>query len=100
MKTCIYCGETKDINNFRPYYNRKTGHYTYCRSCEQIEKRRKYLIRKVELTDVETVELMKINKLYEVRRRAGLQSPGQARFGVLDQVNQEIARLTSSKDPD
>lgn len=99
MKTCIYCGETKDEEQFREYYNRKTGRYRYCRSCERIEMRRKYLCRKTNRTDEDNKELVAINRLYDVRREAGLQAPGQSRIkpriSVLSQVLEETSRLES-----
>ena len=79
MKTCIYCGLTKDEEEFRQYYNRKSGRYTYCKDCEELE-------------------LQKINKLYDARRAAGLQAPGQSRIkpSVVSRVDDELRRLSNN----
>ena len=79
-KICAYCGEEKPIEAFRNYYNCKTGTYTYCRSCEKIETRRKYLKRKGEnITPVQQEELDKIEQLYSLRVANGLAAPGRKR---------------------
>ena len=98
MKTCIYCGLTKEDEEFRQYYNRKSGRYTYCKDCEKIEARRKYLCRKDNRSEAEELELQKINKLYDARRAAGLQAPGQSRIkpSVVSRVDDELRRLSSN----
>lgn len=97
-KRCAYCGEVKDEEEFRRYYNRPNGRYKHCSSCERIEARRKYLCRKTELTDVEKEEVQTINSLYEARRRAGLQAPGYTKLNpkppVLEEVRKELEVLT------
>lgn len=96
-KQCIYCGEVKDEEEFRTYYNRQGSRYKHCRSCERIEARRKYLCRKSELTEAESNELRMIEDLYASRRRAGLQAPGQTKLvakpSVLEMVSKEIKGL-------
>lgn len=77
-KICSRCGVEKPVEAFRPYYGNRKGHYKFCRECERIEERRKYLCRKSDLTAQQLDELRKIEKLYELRTADGLDVPGKA----------------------
>ena len=74
-KTCTSCGVDKPITDFRKYYAGRKGHYRYCKACERIETRRKYLVGKDELQPAEQQELADINKLYEMHIAKGLRPP-------------------------
>lgn len=76
-KTCKQCGELKPIEQFRKYYGGRKGHYNTCKVCEKINARAKYLKSKGDInrSDAEQAELLKIYRLYEVQRAAGLQPP-------------------------
>lgn len=94
MKKCSRCGEVKPLSEFRPYYNRKSGTYTYCRTCEKIAQRYKYLQRKSALTDAEQLELSKIELLYKCQKEAGLAVPGKGRpIGVSSIVDARLEAL-------
>lgn len=80
-KVCTRCGIERPIGHFRQYYNRSKGTYTFCKTCESIEGRRKYLVGKDAasldgLSAEEQYELDKINELYEQHRAAGRPVPG------------------------
>lgn len=76
-KVCKQCGQLKPIEQFRKYYGGRKGHYNTCKLCEKINARCKYLRNKGDLnrSDAEHEELLKIYKLYEAQRAAGLQPP-------------------------
>jgi len=79
-KVCKRCGVEKPIVDFREYYGGRKGTYSFCKTCERIEQRRKYLVTKDcaspdSLTAEEYDELQKINELYEMRQAAGLKVP-------------------------
>ena len=79
-KTCKRCGTEQPVDNFRMYYNGHASRYTFCRTCERIEARRKYLVRGYErLNDEQKKELESIEALYEARQAAGLAVPGRSR---------------------
>lgn len=90
MKTCSRCGETKPLEEFRPYYNRSTGRYSFCKTCERIETRRKYLVKRATLTPAQQEELAKINALYAKRKAAGLSVPGTRASDVVNIVEQQL----------
>ena len=80
MRTCKRCGRELPEDNFRTYYGGRKGTYSFCKQCESIEQRRKYLVRKDSespdgLTVEEAAELDKINELYDRRAAAGLAVP-------------------------
>lgn len=80
LKRCTSCGVDKPIDEFRTYYNRQKGHYPYCKECERIEGRRKYLTKnKEKLSEDQLVELNKIEQLYDKREDAGLSVPSRKR---------------------
>lgn len=75
-QTCKQCGELKPIEQFRKYYGGRKGHYKYCKSCEKINSRAKYLANKAEyMSDAELEEFQKIQRLWDAQRSAGLQPP-------------------------
>lgn len=76
-KVCTHCGEELPISSFRPYYGRRSGTYRYCKKCERLLMRYKYLVGKGEnISECDAEELAKLNKLFEYRRAAGLETPG------------------------
>lgn len=76
-KTCTHCGRTKPTSSFRQYYGGRKGSYRYCRSCEKLLMRYKYLISKGGAAmQKERDELANLEKLYEYRRAEGLETPG------------------------
>ena len=91
-KVCTSCGVDKPINDFRQYYAGRKGHYRYCKACERIETRRKYLVGKDELAPKELQELADIEELYELRTAKGLRPPvGYAKNGdVTALIQQEL----------
>lgn len=95
-KICAYCGEEKSIEDFRRYYNCPSGTYTYCRSCEKIEARRKYLKRKCDnISPVQREELEKIEQLYKLRVDKGLAAPGCRRTpnAVSKLLDEQLSKL-------
>lgn len=75
VKKCRQCGDVKPIELFRPSYN-GNGTYTICRSCEQLNSRAKYLMRKgAKATEDDKLELASIMQLYELQRACGLRPP-------------------------
>ena len=92
LKRCTSCGVDKPIEEFRTYYNRQKGHYPYCKECERIEGRRKYLSRnKEKLNEDQLVELNKIETLYDKRQAAGLSVPSRKRNN-----NTSVAKLVDA----
>lgn len=76
VKQCRQCGEIKPVEQFRQYYGGRRGTYTMCRSCEKINSRAKYLEKKgANRTQLEEVELNKINKLYDAQTACGYRPP-------------------------
>lgn len=79
-KVCTHCGELRPLSMFRAYYGKRKGHYRYCRMCERLLMRYKYLTGKGDaVTQEESEELAKLKKLYEYRHAAGLETPGKGR---------------------
>ena len=75
-KTCTHCGELKPISCFRKYYGGRKGHYRYCKTCEKLNTRHKYLVGKGDAaTQQEREELAKLIRLYELRETLGLETP-------------------------
>lgn len=83
MKTCSRCGIERPLEDFRTYYNAgSTSQYKYCKECESIESRRKYLVgkhKKNALTVEQLNELQSIEQLYAIRGAKGLDVPGKSR---------------------
>lgn len=93
-KVCKRCGAEKPIVEFRDYYGGRKGSYSFCKTCERIEQRRKYLSSKHELTDAEAEELQKINELYAMRQDAGLKVPvRRPERGVTSIVDSMMAEM-------
>lgn len=81
-KMCKRCGIERPIDQFRRYYNRTKGLYSFCKTCERIEQRRKYLVAKDAvsrdgLSSNEQQELDKIEELYEYHTSCGRAVPGK-----------------------
>lgn len=82
MKICSRCGTEQPLSNFRRYYNRgeNAGTYKFCKECERIETRRKYLVGRGDAaTQTQKEELASIRKLYDLRESKGLDVPGRIR---------------------
>jgi hypothetical protein len=96
-KTCKQCGELKPIEQYRKYYGGRKGHYNTCKVCEKINARYKYLNNKETQNSAEITELAKIEQLYEVQRRAGLQPPrkdAERNKPLVDSLDDMIAKYT------
>lgn len=75
-KVCKRCGKDQPLENFRKYYGGREGYYTFCKTCEKIEARRKYLMRLGDKATPEQLEeIAKIDKLYDMQHAAGLSAP-------------------------
>ncbi len=74
-KTCRQCGRLKDVSDFRLYYNRDGSRYTYCRECEAVNSREKYLRNKKNKSTEEVEELEQIHNLYRTQLDRGLNPP-------------------------
>lgn len=99
-KTCTHCGETKPLSSFRHYYGKCKGSYRYCKTCEKINTRYRYLVGKgANITDVERQELAKITKLYDARAAAGLETPLHKREygGATELVDQLLDKVGVAK---
>ena len=71
-KICSVCGRELSVDMFRVYAHNPNKVWPYCKECESIEIRRKYLQRKGEMrSDAEQQELDKINELYKRHAEAG-----------------------------
>lgn len=95
-KICCMCGQEKSVDQFRQYKSGKP--YTYCKDCESIEVRRRYLEKKgLECSQDEADELVLINHLYEKRLEKGLKTFGQRKRSsggsCLDLVNKQLKSL-------
>ena len=98
MKVCSRCGKSLPIEMFRKYYNGGDSHYSYCKDCEAIEARRKYLVGRGDaLTDTQRDELDKITKLYELRATKGLKVPGQTRGRITNRVSTLVDELLNEE---
>lgn len=98
-KVCKRCGREQSVDQFRDYYGGRKGQYSFCKTCEKIEQRRKYLANKDAaspdgLSTDERVELDKINRLYDAHHAAGRQVPvRRPDRGVTDLVDQMLADM-------
>lgn len=94
-KVCKRCGREQALDQFRPYYGGRNGYYSFCRTCERIDQRRKYRVGKQDdLAPCEAEELRKIDELYERRRATGLKVPGtRAPSGVTSIVDAMLEDL-------
>lgn len=87
VKICKRCGREQGVDQFRNYYGGRSGSYSFCKTCERIDQRRKYLVSKRDdLAPCEAEELNKINELYEMRRAAGLKVPGTRAVGGVTSI--------------
>ena len=101
IKRCTACGVDKPIEQFRPYYNRPNGHYPFCKECERIETKRKYLVKLGDRrSEEQTADLNKIEKLYDIRQAAGLKVPSRihgarsAKPSVSSIVDEQLKKLS------
>lgn len=98
-KVCKRCGREQRVDQFRDYYGGRKGSYSFCKTCEKIEQRRKYLANKDavspdSLTADERAELHKINELYDAWQAAGRKVPvRRPDRGVTDLVDQMLADM-------
>lgn len=97
-KTCKRCGIEQPVDNFRNYYGRAKGKYTFCRTCERIEARRKYLnSRRDTLSPEQVDELNSIEQLYDLRAANNLAVPGRSTAmgspSVSSLVDEQLAKL-------
>lgn len=76
-KTCKRCGAAKPLTDYRSYYGKgQNGTYTFCKECERIESRRKYLVKLGDSANPKQREaLVAIERLYAERARKGLAVP-------------------------
>lgn len=88
MKACRQCGEVKQDNMYRQYYNGSESRNLTCMQCEKINSRRKYLERKEALHKREANELQLIYQLYEQQRANGLRPPKKTikEVGLVDAI--------------
>ena len=96
-KMCSYCGQEKSLDDFRDYYDGRKGKYTFCKECERIESRRKYLMRRGDAcTPEQKQELEDIAALYKARAAHGLNAPGLKRpkVTVADLVERQLNNLS------
>ncbi len=101
MKVCSRCGKELPLDNFRKYYNGGDSYYTYCKDCEAIEARRKYLVGRSDAATPEQLdELQKIQKLYELRAAKGLKVPGHTKGRVTNRVRALVDDLLNEAEGD
>lgn len=107
FKQCKQCGKMLPTSMFRKYYGGRKGSYKYCLTCEKINNREKYLMKKATFTAEETEELDMIHKLWQIQRMNGLQPPHDNRnkASVADKVEDlladyEATQVASSKSTD
>lgn len=98
-KVCTHCGELKPLSCFRQYYNGRRSHYRYCKTCEKINIRYKYLVGKGSGAAAhELEELAKIERLYEIRHARGLETPihKSGRGGASALIDEMLAKVENS----
>lgn len=86
QRRCRQCGEFRDLEEYREYYNRKGSRYRTCKICERFNNRYKYLMRKEQLTPEMQNEVHMIEKLYEVQKKLGLTPPDVTKNNIADEV--------------
>lgn len=97
-KTCSRCGVDKPLDNFRSYYGGRKGTYKYCKECERIESRRRYLVGlggKATLEQAKT--LAAIERLYDIRAERGLDVPGRTRADAPISTDDLVAQLLATE---
>lgn len=88
MSICTHCGVDRPQEMFRKYYNRP-GNYKMCKECESLEAKYSRLKRTNRNAKQQT-EFELLEELFELRRAAGLITPGiKARR---EEYNQEQLR--------
>lgn len=98
-KVCSYCGKEKTETQFRKYYQGSSAGklYNYCKECEKIENRRKYLIK---MGETNSSEYNAICTLYNKRLEAGLQVPrsfNNTSVDVTSLVMKQLQDLTTEE---
>lgn len=94
---CNMCGQEKGVDQFRQYKSGKL--WPYCKECQAIEVRRKYLEFKVKNKTIipdEVDELVLINRLYNKRVEKGLNTFGKRKnvsVSCIDTVLKQIEDL-------
>lgn len=66
MKVCYECKELKGFENFRSSKRNKDGHYSYCYSCIEIRRKRKFA------NDKEALEKERKRNRDRVRKKRGI----------------------------
>jgi hypothetical protein len=61
MINCTKCGEDKDESNFRVRTNLKRGYHSWCRECENIENRKRYLPKPSRTKNVRSEDEVKVD---------------------------------------
>ena len=100
VRRCKQCGEVKQLSSefFRPYYgDNAKGFYRVCKTCERINNRYKYLIRKGDAaTPADLEEIKRIEELYDTLRELGLEPPRYG-AGVTSTVHSAVEELLKKK---
>lgn len=84
VQKCKQCGDVKSLTLFRKYYGNVKGHYRFCKDCEKLNQRLKYLRRKVDKTEAEVLEAQQIESLHDLQRSIGLEPPRKRADGETD----------------
>ena len=92
-KVCTMCGEDKLLDEFRLYPNGKKR-YPYCKDCQTIENRRRYLVGLPTLSVEQMGELNTINELYDKRIECGLNTFSRTKsVTALELAKQQLDKL-------
>lgn len=107
IKRCRQCGDVKSLSCFRPYYNRKSGHYSICKDCEKVNTRYRYLYCKGkdnDLNEDEQKQLDLIQTLYKAQVEAGFKPQGWREIAgtfvepsIHDIINSQLVNAASMK---
>lgn len=87
-KTCKRCGAEKPLIDYRSYYGKnQNGTYTFCKECERIESRRKYLAKLGDAANpTQRAALASIERLYAEREIKGLSVPKRRSVNTTDDI--------------
>lgn len=87
-KTCKRCGMERPLTDYRNYYGKnQNGMYTFCKECERIESRRKYLVKLGDAAnDKQKEALVAIERLYAERAKRGLSVPKPRGVNTTDNI--------------
>lgn len=75
VQKCKQCGDVKSLTLFRNYYGKVNGTYKFCKDCEKLNQRLKYLNRKQDKSEAEMMEKRQIEELHDLQRSIGLEPP-------------------------